>query len=199
MRQNSRFLCSDLVTIEWRSVEMGRHRSAGVLDDISSRGACLLLEHPIPARTMVHLVCGTCELRGKVRHCRYRTGLGYFVGVQFARETEWTPAKFKPRHLFDPAAADCSGNPQECPTTPPCTGCHTCPYPSLQGAANSAVDSAGKVRQVAREVARVCRNLDMRLLETCYSNLYGELHGRGLLEEFVDAYHEAHKDEGGRR
>ena len=45
-------------------------------------------------------------------------------------------------------------------------------------------------------MARVCSNLDIGLLETCYHNLYQGIRGDEMLDEFVDAYYE---ELGGRR
>lgn len=79
--------------------------------------------------------------------------------------------------------------PSSCTAEPPCSGGQTCPHSC---ASETGIDgkSAEKVRAVAREVARVCTNLDLGLLETCYRTLYDGHRGDELLSEFVDAYHE---------
>jgi hypothetical protein len=41
------------------------------------------------------------ELKGIVRYCVFRD-IGYFLGVEFAPDTRWTPRMFRPMHLLDP-------------------------------------------------------------------------------------------------
>ncbi|MCP5109902.1 MAG: hypothetical protein GY953_03610 [bacterium] len=149
-----------------------RRRTAAILDDISERGACLQLEHPIPAQTMVKLICGRSELSGTVRSCRYRHCIGYYIGIAFAKDCSWSKERYRPRHLFDPRSLS------ECQPA----GCTD---------ALSGHRSSEKVRKVAREVARVCRNLDLDLVKTCYRHLYEGHRSDQLLDEFVDAYYEA--------
>jgi len=40
------------------------------------------------------------RLKGSVCYCFFRE-IGYWVGVEFAIKTRWSPRDFRPRHLLD--------------------------------------------------------------------------------------------------
>ena len=178
-------LCSDLVTVEWQCQQRGVRSVTAVLDDISPDRACLLLEHPLPAKTMVRLNCGDCRLRGNVSYCRFQDRTGFQVGVEFAEGERWSVDRYRPRYLLDPStlppcmASECS---------PTCSGPVACPHLGVTQALEDAGSTTNRVRKVAHEVARVCRNLDSSLLVTCFRNLYGDSRGEELLHEFITAY-----------
>ena len=53
-RAEARFLCADLVRVEWCD-RLGRtRRSSAVLEDISPSGACLQFEKSVPLDTVLH-------------------------------------------------------------------------------------------------------------------------------------------------
>jgi hypothetical protein len=116
-RYESRFLCADLVKVEWTvESDAGALPGAGgeilrtveaVLEDISALGACVQVEEAIPPETAVsisfgagnHAVrSGNVRLSGNVSYCAYRD-YGYFVGIQFSKEMRWSSGIFEPQHL----------------------------------------------------------------------------------------------------
>jgi hypothetical protein len=168
------WLCSDLVAVEWQATNQEVIRTCAVLDHISPSRACLQLEHSIPATTVVKLLCGNCRLRGKVSYCRFEREIGYLVEVDFIHGERWSMDRYQPPHML---------NPKTLPSClPPCAG-GACP--------KVRVSRTDGIRQVAREVARVCGNLDADLLTTCFHNLFGESRPRELLQEFIATYREA--------
>jgi len=109
-RLGTRFLCADLVQIDWVTGDGGEfRREEGVLEDISTRGACVQVEGPIPPGVLVAISAGEASsgnaiwLCGCVTYCVYQE-YGYFVGVHFADDTKWSARTFEPRHLTNLAA-----------------------------------------------------------------------------------------------
>lgn len=73
-RSELRMLCADVVEIHWRT--NGRnHRCTAGLEDISTSGACLQLERPVPLLTTVRIRHAAGELTGTVRYCILRNRL----------------------------------------------------------------------------------------------------------------------------
>ena len=102
-RLESRFLCADLVKVEWLTAEGKKIiRSAeAVLEDISALGACVQVEEHIPPGTPILVsVMGESVARfsGHVSYCVFRD-YGYFAGVRFSDETQWSCRDFVPQHL----------------------------------------------------------------------------------------------------
>ncbi len=94
-------LCADLVRAEWCDPP-GQARSEIVtLEDISSSGACVQSESPVPVGAAIRIRHGRRRVSGVVRYCVFRE-IGYFVGLEFEPGFEWSPAWFRPRHLLDP-------------------------------------------------------------------------------------------------
>jgi hypothetical protein len=54
----------------------------------------------IPPHTEVAIEYARIRLECSVRYCVYRD-IGYFVGVAFAADSEWSRSKFTPQHLLD--------------------------------------------------------------------------------------------------
>jgi hypothetical protein len=99
-RSESRMLCADLVDIRWKD-KTGRGRKVtAILEDISTSGACVQIEGPIPENTIVKICLPKGQLNGTVRYCVYRE-IGYFVGLQFAADTKWSRKEFQPDHMLD--------------------------------------------------------------------------------------------------
>jgi hypothetical protein len=99
-RSESRMLCADLVDIRWKD-KTGRGRKAtAILEDISTSGACVQIEGPIPENTIVKICHPKGQLQWTVRYCVYRE-IGYFVGVEFEPESRWSKKAYKPQHLLD--------------------------------------------------------------------------------------------------
>lgn len=121
-RFESRFLCADLVRVDW--LVPGTHADfvpgddvpgdensgtvEAVLEDISAMGACVQVEQRIPSGAEISISVGTGDLSpdglgvakfsGHVSYCVYRD-YGYFVGIRFSGETRWSTGVFEPRHL----------------------------------------------------------------------------------------------------
>jgi len=100
-RHEPRMLCSDLVELDWREPDGRAQRAVANLEDISTRGACLQLDDPIPLNTVVRITHSRGELLGRIRYCVYRD-VGYYMGVHFEPGWEWRVEDFRPLHLFDP-------------------------------------------------------------------------------------------------
>jgi hypothetical protein len=116
-RFECRFLCADMVRVEWKAAagpsalpgasgEILRTVEA-VLEDISALGACVQVEEPIPPGISVSMSFGAgnkaqgakkAQLSGSVSYCVYRD-YGYFVGIQFSNEMRWSSGIFEPQHL----------------------------------------------------------------------------------------------------
>ena len=122
-RLEGRFLCADLVKVDWLAGGGERERGEGefgtveaVLEDISTLGACVQVEERIPLGAAIRLsthpglvnsapdgVDETARFSGHVSYCAYRD-YGYFVGIQFSDETHWSSLIFEPLHLTNLAA-----------------------------------------------------------------------------------------------
>ena len=99
-RAEPRMLCADVVRIHWTD-ERGRPRTAqALLEDICRFGACLQLEHPLPLFASLRIRHPKMSFEGTVRYCIYRE-IGYFAGVEFAPDSEWSRREFEPEHLLD--------------------------------------------------------------------------------------------------
>ena len=89
-----------MVDVCWKD-QVGRTRKAtGLLEDISTSGACLQMETAVPLEAEIHWESPQQAFIGRVRYCVYRE-IGYFVGVQFGPETKWSEKKYRPQHLLD--------------------------------------------------------------------------------------------------
>lgn len=93
-------LCADMVTIRWNDTKGRPHQDTALLEDIAQHGACLQVERALPLDTEIALEHSKARMRGAVRYCVYRE-IGYFVGVQFTPDSEWSRSKFTPQHLLD--------------------------------------------------------------------------------------------------
>lgn len=108
-RFEGRFLCADLVRVEWLAGEVGEltpRMAEAVLEDISALGACVQVDEFIPpgAAISISTIAGladaveTTRFTGWVAYCAYRD-YGYFVGIHFSDETKWSSGVFEPQHL----------------------------------------------------------------------------------------------------
>src|SRR5438876_7463116 len=99
-RSEARMLCADLVDIRWKDKSGRGHKVTALLEDISSSGACVQLDGPIPHNTRVRIYHPKGQLEGFVRYCVYRD-IGYFVGLQFEPDSKWSRREFQPQHMLD--------------------------------------------------------------------------------------------------
>ena len=102
-RAEPRLLCATLVEMTRRDRSRRQARQVVHLEDISTSGACVSSERPLPNRTPVVIRYADGELPGVVRHTRYQDG-SYFAGIRFSFGCKWTPECFAPEHLLDPSA-----------------------------------------------------------------------------------------------
>jgi|SRR5579863_308760 len=100
-RIETRILCSDLVSVDWKDEQSRKRRGTANLEDISQSGLCVQLERPTPLNTAVRVTYGKGIMQGIVRYCIFRD-IGYFIGVEFAPGTKWSRRDFRPRHMLDP-------------------------------------------------------------------------------------------------
>jgi hypothetical protein len=99
-RSEVRMLCADMVKVSWKDALGKRRRTTGLLEDISTSGACLQLESSVPQGAEIRWASPKREFSGFVRYCVYRE-IGYFVGVEFTADSHWSQRSYKPQHLLD--------------------------------------------------------------------------------------------------
>jgi hypothetical protein len=98
-RSESRLLCADLVEVRW-SDRTGQSCSAiANLEEISVRGAHLVLDVALPLDAELVLRMPRGDMTATVRDCRHEPDFGFAVAVQLSKKCRW---KSHPRHLFDP-------------------------------------------------------------------------------------------------
>ena len=95
-----RMLCADMVKVCWQDAAGRTLRTMGLLEDISTSGACLQLETPVPLAAKISWDSHKHRFSGLVRYCVYRE-IGYFVGVEFEAGSHWSQRCFKPQHLLN--------------------------------------------------------------------------------------------------
>jgi len=94
-------MCADIIEASWKDAAGRTGKAAGLLEDISSSGACLQMENAVPDGARIRWRTGRQEFEGTVRYCVYRE-IGYYLGVEFAHSSRWSKHEFEPQHLFDP-------------------------------------------------------------------------------------------------
>ncbi|HVW83796.1 MAG TPA: PilZ domain-containing protein [Bryobacteraceae bacterium] len=99
-RVEDRYLCADLVRVDWLRGEDEFQTVEAVLEDISPLGGCVQVDHPIPLGATLTITIGESRLTGHVCYCAYRD-YGYFVGVRFAGGSGWSCEAVAPRHLVN--------------------------------------------------------------------------------------------------
>ena len=109
-RIDSRYLCADLVRVDWIAGEDDTRSIEGVIDDISHSGASLELEEPLPSGASVVIWLHDAFFAGLVRYCVFRD-YTYLAGVEFSSSTPWTAGAVQPEHLTNLNALVADGNP----------------------------------------------------------------------------------------
>ena len=101
-RNESRYLCADLVRVEWLAGKDKFMTEQALLEDISEVGGCVQMEHPVPlGSTMMITIKADGKdafFAGHVCYCVYRD-YGYFVGMRFSEDTVWNEQAVVPQHL----------------------------------------------------------------------------------------------------
>jgi len=100
-RAEARMLCSELVTVQWVDSAGRDCMATAVLEDISPSGACLQFEVAVSEGTQLSIAVPGMVLPGQARYCRFRDA-GYFTGVRFDGDCQWSAARYRPQHLLDP-------------------------------------------------------------------------------------------------
>jgi hypothetical protein len=98
--EKKRNLCAALLMISWTDEEGHNRSEIGTLEDVSTAGACLHLEHSIPAETEVSLHYPKGKYQGKVKYCTSEE-IGYSVGIAFNNSHRWCKLDFQPAHLVE--------------------------------------------------------------------------------------------------
>lgn len=99
-RCSDRSLCADLIKIVWTDESGTKQKEMAALEDISPRGACIQLEHPIPVGTPISILYPDGTYHGQVRYCNFQH-TGYFAGIEFDPGYEWSKHQFMPSHLLE--------------------------------------------------------------------------------------------------
>lgn len=100
-RSGTRYWCSDLVQVSTKDGIRWKRAGVAVLEDISVHGACLQMEAPIKKGTAIRFRHSSWTGRGVVKYCYFRE-IGYFIGMEFAEDSRWSPQAFQPKHMVDP-------------------------------------------------------------------------------------------------
>lgn len=100
-RLDSRYLCADMVRVDWLKGEDEFCTVEALLEDISALGGCVQVEDAIPLGSTLMLSIGEASFTGSVCYCVYRE-YGYFVGVRFSEDNQWNSETVVPNHLFNP-------------------------------------------------------------------------------------------------
>src|ERR1041385_3703148 len=108
-RGESRFLCADMVRVDWLAGDpagggsrVDLRTAEAVLEDISALGACVQVEERIPPGAKISISVGSgliesspaVRFSGRVSYCVYRD-YGYFAGIKFSDETRWSSGVFE--------------------------------------------------------------------------------------------------------
>lgn len=91
--------CSELVSVVCVNRNGGLESVPGNLEEIDEYSAVVLSERPVPIASRVHVACSTHILRGVSRTCEFVPQLGYFIEIELAPASRWSPQWFSPRHL----------------------------------------------------------------------------------------------------
>lgn len=93
-------MCADMVAVRWKDESGVEQQASALLDDISTSGACLNLDSPVPLGASVVIEYREGRFEGSVCYCFFRE-IGYYVGIHFKPATKWCPRRYRPRHLLD--------------------------------------------------------------------------------------------------
>jgi hypothetical protein len=99
-RSNRRLLCSDLITLHWKTERGASRQEIAVLEDYSAHGAGLYISVKIESGMDITVRTAWESFGARVRRCIWRDD-GYLLGIEF---NEPRPDEaFEPDHLVDPA------------------------------------------------------------------------------------------------
>lgn len=100
-RSENRMLCADLVEVCWSDATGQPCTVVANLEEISMRGAQLVLDVPVPPGTklVLRMACG--NIAATASACRHEPDFGFALTVRLPRRGRW---ESHPRHHFDPKA-----------------------------------------------------------------------------------------------
>jgi hypothetical protein len=93
-------MCADMVAVRWKNESGVEQQASALLEDISTSGACLNLDSPLPLGAGVVINYRNGRFEGSVCYCFFRE-IGYYVGVNFEPASKWSIREYRPRHLLD--------------------------------------------------------------------------------------------------
>jgi hypothetical protein len=99
-RCNRRLLCSDLITLHWKTDRGMPRQEIAVLEDYSVNGAGLHISMQIEPGVEILIRTAWESFGARVRRCIWRDD-GYLLGVEF-NEPRPEDSPFEPDHLVDP-------------------------------------------------------------------------------------------------
>ena len=94
-----RNLCSELVYVA-PTEDTNSAPFIANLEEIAESSAVLLSEKPVRRRSKVRIISGTTYLDGIVESCIFEGLLGFFLNIQLAPESHWSPQRFTPKHFL---------------------------------------------------------------------------------------------------
>ena len=95
-----RYLCSELVRVDYESAPGTTRQLTGNLEEISPTAAILLLDTSVRRGRVLSFLAQNRRVRGVVDSWVYEPPLGYFVSVRFSNGYEWREEHFRPEHLL---------------------------------------------------------------------------------------------------
>ena len=99
-RTDERSLCADLVKVIWTDESGSKRKELAALEDISTGGACVQVERPIPVGTPISVLYPDGRYHGRVRYCIFQH-TGHFVGIEFDPGYQWSKQEYMPSHLLE--------------------------------------------------------------------------------------------------
>lgn len=100
-KTQSKFLCSELVSLTWKDEEGLDLAIIGDLEAISPSEAWLQTDCPITELTLVTIGYGSGSLKGVVRAC-VSEDQSFGLRVELDTGTSWSLRRYNPKHLLDP-------------------------------------------------------------------------------------------------
>jgi hypothetical protein len=192
MNQKHSHTCSDLITVHLQTSDGREEKLVAILEDISASGARLQLERPIPTHTGIRMVCSSCEAHcefgGQVVDSHFHDGIGYFTEVVFKPGTVWSPEQYRPKHLLDISGRSDRAERQVRVVNACCCEGTVCPNEIISRVIEPLVPLAERVRDVGRQVAKVCGTMNEAEASECFSNLFLTPPVCRLFHEFMAAY-----------
>ena len=189
----SRYLCSNLVSVHLPVHSGGEREVVGNLEEIYPSGAYLNMEEPIDSGLPLRMVCSdlhaTCEFKAVVGGCHHDPTTGYYIEVEFSPGFQWSPEVYMPKHLIQ-ASSLLAGQSENPALHRNCCDRGVCPTEVIARILQPESPLTLRVRAVAREVATLCGELTHNEAATCFGSLFGTGPECRLFAEFLEAYAE---------